>query len=374
VRVLYFSRDYTPHDHRFLSALAESVHRVYYLRLESRGRALEERPAPQGVEQVAWSGGSRPMPRGKYPLLIHELEDFLARVQPDLVHAGPIQSPAYLTAMAGYHPLVTMSWGSDLLVEADSSAWMKRATKKTLGATDILLGDCRAVRDRAVSDFGFPAERIVTFPWGIDLDHFSSTSPELRNSGMELRRKLGWEDNFVLLSTRTWEPIYGVDVVVRGFVLAVRSNPDLRLILLGDGSQSALIRRILSEGQVKDKVYFGGHVSNRELPAYYHAADLYLSASHSDGSSVSLMEALASGLPAIVSDIPGNREWIKPGREGWLFADGNAQELAQTVLLTSSISDGLGDMVKSARRLAEQRADWKKNFQQLLRAYEMAVE
>ena len=55
----------------------------------------------------------------------------------------------------------------------------------------------------------------------------------------------------------------------------------------------------------------------------YRAADLYLSASHSDGSSVSLMEALGCGLPVLVSDIPGNREWVTDGEQGWLFPDGD---------------------------------------------------
>jgi hypothetical protein len=52
VRVLYFTRDYTPHDYRFLSALAGTDHRVYYLRLERSQRQLEDRPLPPEIEQV----------------------------------------------------------------------------------------------------------------------------------------------------------------------------------------------------------------------------------------------------------------------------------------------------------------------------------
>ena len=76
------------------------------------------------------------------------------------------------------------------------------------------------------------------------------------------------------------------------------------------------MRRILEQGDVLDRVHFGGQVGYDNLPLYYGASDLYLSASHSDGSSVSLMEALASGLPVLVSDIPGNREWISEGKTG----------------------------------------------------------
>ncbi len=86
-------------------------------------------------------------------------------------------------------------------------------------------------------------------------------------------------------------------------------------------------------GGVLDRVHFGGQVGQKDLPRWYHMADLYISPSHVDGSSVSLMEALASGLPCLVSDIPGNREWIEDGVNGWLFRDGDVDDLAEKILV-----------------------------------------
>ena len=60
MRVLYFTRDYTPHDHRFLTSLAESGNEVYFLRLERRGQQLEDRSLPPLVRQVTWAGGQQP--------------------------------------------------------------------------------------------------------------------------------------------------------------------------------------------------------------------------------------------------------------------------------------------------------------------------
>ncbi len=57
MRVLYFSLDYTPHDHRFLAALAETEHEVYYLRLQRGPRQTEDRPLPPEVYIVQWAGG-----------------------------------------------------------------------------------------------------------------------------------------------------------------------------------------------------------------------------------------------------------------------------------------------------------------------------
>jgi glycosyltransferase involved in cell wall biosynthesis len=102
-------------------------------------------------------------------------------------------------------------------------------------------------------------------------------------------------------------------------------------------------------------------------------ADLYLSASHTDGSSVSLLEAMASGCPVVVSDIPGNREWVRSGVNGWLFKDGDSNAMAQSILLAIETRGTLAEMGMAARQIAEQRADWRKNFPKLIQAYFLAM-
>ncbi|TLN01105.1 glycosyltransferase, partial [bacterium] len=121
-----------------------------------------------------------------------------------------------------------------------------------------------------------------------------------------------------------------------------------------------------------DRVYFGGFATRADLPGIYRSADVYVSASHSDGSSVSLMEALACGKPALVSDIPGNREWIQTGVQGWLFKDGDASELAAKMKMICE--NGVEPLLSTnARLLAEARANWGRNFQSLMDAYELAL-
>ncbi len=173
-----------------------------------------------------------------------------------------------------------------------------------------------------------------------------------------------------MLSVRSWEPIYGVDVLARAFVQVARQRSDIKLVIPGGGSQADLIRKIFTDGGVLDQVLFPGHIEQANLPDYYRSADLYLSASHTDGSSVSLLEAMASGCPAVVSDIPGNREWVRPGVNGWLFRDGDSDAMAQAILEAIEQHKSLADKGMAARRVAEQHADWRKNFPKLLHAYD----
>ena len=102
-------------------------------------------------------------------------------------------------------------------------------------------------------------------------------------------------------------------------------------------------------------------------------ADLYISPSHVDGSSVSLMEALACGIPCLVSDIPGNKEWIVEGENGWLFRDGDVDSLANKILAIMNQREKLSQIGAAGRRSAEKRADWKKNSEALMNVYRSLV-
>lgn len=385
MRVLYLTRDFTTHDHRFLSSLAGTGFEVFFLRLERSTRQLEDRPLSQDVKIVSWRGGKGRLGWNDLPAMWFDLRRVLNEVKPDVLHAGPIQSAAFLAALSGFHPLVSMSWGSDLLRDADSSRVYRWMTKYTLHRSDVLLGDCDAVRRKAMA-FGVPGESIYLFPWGVDLNRFtpeepsvddaaSSTLPTMveRPTIYNLRERLGWQDQFVLLSLRSWEPIYGVDVMLRGFARAAQQVPQLRLLMLGSGSQASLVHQIIQDTNLSDRVFLGGQVSQNDLPWIYRAADLYVSASHSDGSSVSLLEALACGRPVLVSDIPGNLEWVVPGEQGWLFADGDDRALTAGILNAVGNHRGLAEMGRKARALAEERADWQKNFKVMVEAYHAAV-
>ena len=363
MRVLYFTERDTPHDRRFLTALAGSDHQVFALRM------MECEPlTPKGVTEWGWPEGWPDWSNwAGWQAGVAGLSQLLAEITPDLVHAGPVQGPALVTALAGFHPLVTMSWGSDLVRTAHRSPWMHCATRYALDRTDIFLGDCQTVAD-AAAGFGFPREKMVLFPWGVDLKVFSRENGFIE--GENLRTVLEWEDNFVLLCNRSWAPLYGVDLLARAFAAAVRQEPRLRLLLVGDGPQAGLIHAILDP--LGEMVHFTGRIGRMELPAYYHAADLYISPSHSDGSSISLLEAMACGRPVLVSDIPSNREWVSEGLNGRLYNDGSEADL--TAKLVELVTDpALADYGQQAYATAVERADWTVNFQKCLLAYREAV-
>ena len=361
MRILYFTQGYSPHDERFLTALAGSGNEILFLRLEPDTQIQ----LPGGVTEVTLPGLSADVQTRSYTAIVHKLTVLLKEIKPDVVHAGPLQGPAWLAARTGFKPLVSMSWGWDLLAKAESSRQLRWRTIYTLSKTTVLLADARTVAQKAVS-LHFPPEHLRVFPWGVDLQHFS---PRRRAT---LRAKLGWQKEFVFLCNRSMEPQYGVDEVVKAFIQMAGQHPNARLLLLGVGSQEQTLHKLVTDAGLAHRVLFGGFATRNELPGIYRSADVFLSASHVDGSSVSLMEALACGKAALVSDIPSNREWVTHGQNGWLFPDGNVADLAKQ--MAQVCEQGVDpQMGKNARDLAERRADWRVNFQALLGAYDLAL-
>lgn len=361
MKIIYFSLGYSTHDHRFLKAISDHGHEVFFVPLEGNKRQVEDRPVPESVHQVIWKGGREPFHWSKLPALALDFRRLTREIKPDLIHAGPIQTCAFIAILSGIRPVLTMSWGFDLMDDVHKGWIWEFATRYTLKRSTFFISDANVTRDKAIA-YGMGPDKTIVFPWGVDLERFNIQT--LKRSNIQ---------TFTLFCNRSWEPYYGVDVLARAFVKVAQQREDVELVMLGSGSQGNVIRNILQKGDVLDRITFGGQVSQTDLPRWYHMADLYISPSHVDGSSVSLIEALACGIPCLVSDIPGNKEWVFEGENGWLFRDGSVDDLAEKILNAMKSRGSFKRIGELARKTAEEKADWKKNSEALMNVYRSLV-
>ena len=334
---------------------------MFFVQLEGNQRQVESRSVPENVNQIIWKGGRESFRWGNLAKLVLDFRRLVKEIKPDLIHAGPIQTCAFIAMLSGFRPILSMSWGFDLMEDVHKSKWMEWVTRYTLRHSTFFTSDANITKNKAV-EYGMNPEKTIVFPWGIDLEHF--------NVSMSKRENV---ETCTIFCNRSWETRYGVDVLARAFVKVAQQNENVDLILLGGGSQGNQIRQILNNGGVLDRVTFGGQISQTDLPRWYHMADLYISPSHVDGSSVSLMEALACGLPCLVSDIPANKEWVIENENGWLFKDGDANHLAEKILAAMNQREKLPEIGRAGRGSAEMRADWKKNAEVLMNVYRSLI-
>jgi L-malate glycosyltransferase len=368
VRVLYLTDNNSVHNRRFLEKLAAAGYEVWYWNIASTQASADQLRA--GIRTII---SAKRVDRGSSPAhyreLLPQLQSVLKEVHPAIIHAGPIQSGGYLAALSDFHPLLLMSWGSDLLLDAERNSEWQEATAFALQKADAFFCDCDTVRQRANTFRAFPDTEIVQFPWGVKQGVFSPSGPLL--SGDQFARRAG---TTTFIYTRSYEPLYGSDVLLDAFARAQSRNPALHLLLLGDGAQDRNILSFIKAHDLIDAVSVVGSQPMETLPMWFRAADAYVSCAKSDGTSISLLEAMATGLPVIVTDIPSNREWVAEPENGWLARSGSAEAVAEKMLLAAELTAQKRKKISECnRRIVGERADWDKNFPCLLQMYNRMV-
>jgi L-malate glycosyltransferase len=113
-----------------------------------------------------------------------------------------------------------------------------------------------------------------------------------------------------VISTRSHEPIYDVETLIKAIPFVLAKIPEANFVIIGDGSLNKHLQNLSAELGVSSSVTFTGRIDNSEIPAYMEKAKVYVSTSLADGTSVSLLEAMAAGLSPVVSDIEANRPFV----------------------------------------------------------------
>jgi len=303
------------------------------------------------------------------------LSPFLARAQriarrikPDVVHGGFLQTDGFCAAIVNYHPLLSMPWGSDVFVYS-KKFYLNWITKFTLSRADMITCDCEQVKKEILRLVDFPEKRIVVFPWGIDLTKFN---PLHKDGG--IREKLGWEDNLVVIHDRQFKEVYGIKYFVEAIPEVVKAIPNARFLFCGTGPLEEKMKKETVERGVSSYVHFAGSVENEKLPKYLNSADVYASSSLSDGTSVSLLEAMACGLPAVVTDLPAILEWIVDGENGLLVPARESKMLAQKIVELLENDEMRRKFGERNIAIVEKRADWQKNVSILEGIYRKLVD
>src|SRR5262249_50851094 len=160
-----------------------------------------------------------------------------------------------------------------------------------LERADLVLTDAENLA-AAARALGAPAERVLCIPWGIPIDHYVPSAE--RQPGL-------------LLSTRMMEPVYDLATVIDGVAPVLERWPRAELVMAGEGSLRASLEERAARRLPSGRFRFVGRLDATAMAAWLGRADLYLSASLSDSTSLSLLEAMASGAVPVVSDIEGNR-------------------------------------------------------------------
>jgi glycosyltransferase involved in cell wall biosynthesis len=254
--------------------------------------------------------------------------------------------------------LVGLSWGYDVDVLASEDAtW--------LAQLDGLVVDSSANAEFARRQ-GLAGERITFLPWGIDLSQFPMDGPRTPPHDLGLP-----DDAQLLVSLRAHEPMYRVGDVVEAFIAMAAGTPRAFLVIGHAGTLTFGLAARIEEAGLEGRVRFIGLVPEGELAPLLRGATAYVTASQSDGTSVTLLQAMACGALVIASATPGNLGWIAEGDTGLLFPVGDVAALS--ACLKRACGHDLALLSETARSTVERDANWFANLPRLREALDAAA-
>jgi glycosyltransferase involved in cell wall biosynthesis len=152
--------------------------------------------------------------------------------------------------------------------------------------------------------------------------------------------------------------------------MILKEEPKVRFLIAGDGPEREGLEKEVRSLKIEDFVQFLGRIPHETMACVLGQTDIYVSTSLDDGTSVSLLEALASGAFPVVTDIPPNREWISDGESGFLVPTDEERILAMRII--EAIRDR--SLVEKAKqrnlRLVKEKVLWSVTIGKTKKIYE----
>ena len=344
IRVLLLGWTNTPHLLGWAERLVALGHEVHLA-----GRTVDAWPVlpmPDGLASAASVQlHGPPGLRGRW--LSRDLRRIATRVDPQLVHAHWLPEFGWIAAREGLAPLICSAWGSDVL---GATGMVRSRSRRAIRAADLVLADSRPLAD-AVRDLGGRDTRVEVVHWGVDRDRFRP------GDAPTARAALGWPDAPTVLSTRALGANYHPEVLVAAFALVRERVPGAQLVLKHpERTVPEAVTAALAAAGLGDAVRVIGHVDEGHLADLFRGADVVVSIPASDSSPRSAWEALACGVPLVVSDLPWARDELAADDAAVLVpVDAGAVADAITAILTDR--DRAAALSAAGRAVAERDMD-----------------
>lgn len=213
--------------------------------------------------------------------------------------------------------------------------------------------------------------RLIEIPFGIDLERFKPGP-----SDQSLRERLGFQNgDFVIMMVGGLNRAHyfkGVSVLLKAFSELYRGVENARLLFVGQGELTASYRRFAYQLGIAARVVFASRVSFKALPDYYRLANVFVlpSIDRSEAFGLVLLEAQASGVPVVASNLPGVRTVFANGDTGYAVKPNDATALREALYWMWGHSKERADMGRFARARMEERYRWDPIIDQLEALYQ----
>lgn len=302
--------------------------------------------------------------------LTRRLDEVVKIVKPDILHAhSPVLNalPALRVGRRLGIPVVyeiRAFWEDAAVDHGTSREWgvRYRLTRYlesfALRRVDAITTICEGLRGDILGR-GIAPERVTVIPNAVNIENFTvGQLPDLN-----LAKSLGLDGKLLLGFIGSFYAYEGLTVLLHALPKMLSSNPDIRILLVGGGSQAKELKVLAAQLGIDDKVIFTGRVPHEQVRRYYDLIDVLvyprLKMRLTDlVTPLKPLEAMAQGRLVVASDVGGHLELIRDGETGILFKAGDPEALALKVLDLLSRPDSWRGLRAAARSFVETQRSW----------------
>jgi len=294
--------------------------------------------------------------------LLLALVRLLRRERVGVVHSHDLQSATYglMAGKLARVPVALTIHGLGIFRQKRSSTLLPRLPRWL----DCVVFVGHWLQRLAAEEFGVRPRRAMVVHNGADVEMFRPGEPD-----PELRAELQLEAGVSVVGTvGNLRPVKDYPCLLRAFAVARSRVPSAVLVLVGDGAERPALEALAGELGIADAVRFAG--ARTDVPELLRLFDLFALSSKTEGISVALLEAMATGLPAVVTDTGGNPEVVVEGQSGHLVPVGDYR------LLGEALAGLLADRARRRAwgQAARARVEQEFSLDRMVREYESIYE
>jgi L-malate glycosyltransferase len=371
----------SPHTVRWANAVADRGLEVVVVWL---GHELDGADLSVFRTSITHAAHRPPSPRRPWrlPIDLPEPHRIARRLQPDVAHGLFLQVYGWTAAALGVHPLVLTALGSDvfslrtrgagLIADRLAERYQLWRTRAAVRAADVVLADSAPLAAIVREEFPTTETRIVRF--GVE------TNPSPASARERWRRRLAIADDaFVILSMRLVRPHYNIDTIIRALPLIREVIPKTVFILkvyeaFSDPEYRRFCLDLAQSLGVRDALREVGELERSELLELHAASDVHVSVPTTDGTAVSVLEAMAAGVPVVASDVPGiDPVILRHGDTAILVPPRDTAALAHAITALGGDVERRRKVAEHARQVVRSYADFDREMDRAVLLYEELV-
>ncbi len=291
------------------------------------------------------------------------IQKIIARVQPDLIHAMYVSKFGWHLVPIRKIPTLLTALGDDILILPHTGLIYFLYTKLALKKADIIYAVSEHIRQAIITEYNIPENTVKNLPIGVDLSVFYPGIVKSPANSHQIR----------IFSNRGFRHEYDPKTIIDAVASVHASYPDSMLFLKGGGPERQAFEEYVFLQGFDSFIHFLDRTDYSSVADDYRKTDIFISAAISDGTPVSMLEAMACGVACVMTDVGGVPEWIRDGHNGLVFPPKRPDILADKIRFLLDNPDERVKLGNNAQKTIEFRGDWARLMRELEDDYSALV-